>query len=81
MPINPQALTRLEEASFTAPVVSRFIGNLAGMLDMTGATNSQIQLDYQHADDTIAPGDLIPFITIGLRPATVIGEEVPSVDS
>lgn len=75
MPINQAAFSRLQTGTFTAESVSRILGSLAGVLDLTGAATSQIQLDYQHASDTIEPGDLIPFIAIGLRPATEVARD------
>jgi hypothetical protein len=72
--INAQALERLKGASFTPQIITGLLEQLAGVIEIMGSHTSQFQLDYQHAADTIEPGDMIPFITIGLRPAT----EVPS---
>ena len=41
------------------------------MLGLTGAAETSMTFDYQHEDITVEPGDLIPFITVGLRQATI----------
>ena len=70
--INTQSLERLKGATFTPQTIIGLLEVLARMIETTGSATSQFQLDYQHATDTIEPGDMIPFITIGLRPATEV---------
>lgn len=72
MPVHKKALERLEGSTFTPNTIVQFVNALGGMLDVTGAVTSQIHLDYQDKGDEIGPDDLIPFITIGLRPATEV---------
>lgn len=37
--------------------------------DQLGPTAAEIHLDWQHPDDPVEPGDVVPFIVIGVRPA------------
>ncbi len=37
--------------------------------DQLGPTAAEIHLDWQKPDDTVEPGDVVPFIVIGVRPA------------
>ena len=70
--INKQALERLKGATFTPQTIAGLLERLASVIEITGSATSQFQLDYQHATETIEPGDMIPFITIGLRPAAEV---------
>lgn len=44
---------------------------LAVAFDQLGPTAAEIHLDWQHPDDPVEPGDVVPFIVIGVRPARV----------
>jgi hypothetical protein len=50
---------------------------LESSLELTGAADASISLDYQHDDVEVVPGDLIPCITLSLRQATI---KMPTVD-
>lgn len=73
MPINKQALDRLQGATFTSESIVEVLKILSRVADLTDST-AEIRLDYQKEDDKVADGDLIPFIVIGLRPAEVPGD-------
>jgi hypothetical protein len=47
------------------------LDSLSRSLDLTGATETNLVLDYQSDDMEVERGDLIPSITIGLRQATL----------
>lgn len=70
MPINQAALERVKGAKLRPEKVAAILEQLAAVLDVTGAGQTQLNLDYQDPKDSVEPGDLIPYITIGLRPAT-----------
>ena len=54
--------------------IATIIEGLAQMLDVTGAAESHVTLDYQRDDIAVKPGDLIPYISIGIRQATIKNE-------
>jgi hypothetical protein len=70
MPINPAALERVKGAKLRPEKVAAILEQLAAVLDVTGAGQTQLNLDYQDPKNSVESGDLIPYITIGLRPAT-----------
>ena len=71
MPINQAALTRLGAATFQAETFVNVMEQMAGMRDALGAGDTTITLDYQEVDAVVLEGDMIPYITIGLRQANV----------
>jgi len=40
-------------------------------IETLGAATSQLQLDWEKADDAVRDGDLLPVVTLSLRPAIV----------
>ena len=38
-------------------------------------------IDYQHPEDKVEEGDWIPVITVSLRPAVELADDVDQVDS
>ena len=75
MRISPQALERLKGA----PLSGR---GLAEILEQILASNPapelvplmSLTLDYQVQGDAVEAGDLIPLVSIALRPATILAE-------
>ncbi len=70
MSINQAALAKVREAKMNAESFAKVARHLAGMLELTSASETHITFDYQHDDIEVEPGDLIPYITVGLRQAT-----------
>jgi hypothetical protein len=75
--INEKALDKVRTAKMTGESFAKVAEALDTTLAMTGAAETSMTFDYQHDDIEVVPGDLIPFITIGLRQATL---KLPSVD-
>lgn len=71
MQINAKALERLTTAPFTGESVAKMLGFMLTICQAAGNPNSQFTLDWEFADKNPQPGDLIPYITLGLRPAAV----------
>ena len=71
MPINQAALAKVREAKMNGESFAKVALHIGGLLELTGAAESNLTFDYQHDDIEVEPGDLIPFITIGLRQATI----------
>jgi len=69
MKINPQALVHVRDAEFSGSSFVQILEQLLNMALLGGSPDTEVTLDWQNADVDPAPGDLIPFITIGLRPA------------
>ena len=78
MQINKQALKRLQESSITPEAIVATLEQICNGCNMFDVGGSQLPLDYQNSETKLEPGDLIPFIVIGLRPPTV--EEEPGND-
>ena len=74
MQINEQAMKRLKESSITPEAFCKTMEQICDANNLFGSGNTQLTLDYQSKEVVVQPGDLIPFITIGLRQAII--EEV-----
>lgn len=70
MSVNKEALEKVRTAKMTGESFATIIGTLATSLELTGAAETSLLLDYQGASMVIEEGDLIPSISIGLRQAT-----------
>lgn len=70
MPVFEKALHRLREATPRVEALATIFEHIGQMVDQFGAAASQLNLDWQQFDDEVADGDLIPYITLGVRPAT-----------
>jgi hypothetical protein len=74
--LNSSAIARLRAASLSAAgianIFERLVESLADYPEMLQVAS--MSLDYQAPTDEVAEGDLIPVITISLRPATIITE-------
>jgi transcriptional regulator of acetoin/glycerol metabolism len=71
MQINAAALQKLKDAPMTSKHIVMVAEAIGGVLEVTGASDTQMTLDYQHPEIKVKHGDLIPYLTIGLRQATV----------
>lgn len=69
--INKAALEKVKTAKMKGESFATILEDLNLTLDVTGAAETSITFDYQHDDIKVERGDLIPFITIGLRQATM----------
>ncbi len=76
MPIHKEALDKLRAADkLCAQTFVDTLEHILGIADVMGCPgDTQINLDYQGPEMVVENGDLIPFITIGLRKA-VVGDE------
>jgi hypothetical protein len=84
MSINQAALEKVREAKMSGGGFVNVLEVLAASLAFTGAVETNMTFDYQHDEVDVEPGDLIPFITIGLRQATIkhpIVEVTPEMTS
>lgn len=81
MQINEQALNRVATARMTGEGIAEILNLLLVKSEMAGVPPSFV-LDYQEPNDTIEEGDLIPVITVSLRPAIQVEDgELDRVDS
>ena len=69
MTLAPDALNRLLGATFTSEVVANIARFMCEKANLTGAVSSALTLDFQNQEDVVAPGDVVPVLTITLRPA------------
>ena len=69
--VNKDALAKVKTAKMRGESFATVLESLATTLDLTGAAETSITFDYQHDDIEVERGDLVPFITIGLRQATI----------
>ena len=69
--INKDALEKVKTAKMKGESFATILEDLNLTLEVTGAAETSITFDYQHDDIEVERGDLIPFITIGLRQATL----------
>ncbi|MHC4297944.1 MAG: hypothetical protein ACYS7Y_11625 [Planctomycetota bacterium] len=76
MLINHEALEKVKTASMGGESFAKVLDTLAATLQFTGAAESHLTFDYQHDSIKVKSGELIPYITIGLRQATVKDQTV-----
>lgn len=71
MPIAKEGLIRLRDSLMRGEAVATIFEGMVIGMERLGAPTSHLTLDFQHPDDVLDEGDLIPVITLSLRPATV----------
>ena len=78
MTIHQAALDRLRDAKIGGQGMAAVLQQMAVGVEMFGAAASELQLDWQKADDKVRDGDLMPGVTLSLRPAVVSPEGASS---
>jgi len=71
MPIHGPTFDRLRAAKVSGDGLATILEQMAASVEMLGAASSQLQLDWQQPDDEVREGDLLPVVTLSLRPAIV----------
>jgi hypothetical protein len=69
MPIHHPTFDRLRAAKISGDGLATILEQMAAGIEMLGAATSQLQLDWQQPDDELRDGDLLPIVTLSLRPA------------
>lgn len=69
MKIHETAFDRLRQAKISGEGVAAVLQQMAAGVEMFGAAASELQLDWQRPEDEIQEGDLLPVVTLSLRPA------------
>jgi len=69
MPIHQPAFDRLRAAKISGDGLATILQQMAAGTEVLGAATSQLQLDWEKADDQVREGDLLPVVTLSLRPA------------
>jgi hypothetical protein len=69
MPIHRPTFDRLRAAKISGDGLTTILEQMAAGIEMLGAAASQLQLDWQQPDDELGEGDLLPVVTLSLRPA------------
>ena len=71
MKLLAPALDRIANANITSEKLAKVFENLGKAAVDLEAVDSAIVLNYQGPDDLVEPGDLLPVITLSLRPDNV----------
>ena len=71
MPIHHPTFDRLRAAKISGQGIATILQQMATGVEMFGAAASELQLDWQKPDDEVRDGDLLPVVTLSLRPAIV----------
>jgi len=71
VPIHHPTFDRLRAAKISGDGLATILEQMAAGIEMLGAATSQLQLDWQQPDDELREGDLLPVVTLSLRPAVV----------
>ena len=69
MPIHRPTFDRLRAAKISGDGLATILEQMVAGIEMLGAATSQLQLDWQQPDDELRDGDLLPVVTLSLRPA------------
>jgi len=77
MQLNKAAHERLLAAKFDSETFVEVAEQMIECQKRFGTfASAQLPIDYQHDGDAVEPGDMIPVILIGIRPATLpLGED------
>ena len=78
MPINEAALKQLRDATFDSETFATVLETICDYKDLLGSGDSQMHLDYQVKGAPVKVGEMIPFITFGIRQVDV--SEVVDLD-
>ncbi|MHC4296425.1 MAG: hypothetical protein ACYS7Y_03910 [Planctomycetota bacterium] len=79
--IHNEALQRIASSTIRPSVIVDTLMALDAALEASGSDSGQVPIDYQDINDEVKEGDLVPFLVIGLRPATLPEvEETPDAD-
>jgi len=71
MPIHQATFDRPRAAKISGDGLATILEQMAAGIETLGAATSQLQLDWEKEDDELREGDLLPVITLSLRPAIV----------
>ena len=71
MPIHQAMFDRLRAAKISGDGLATILQQMAAGVETLGAATSQLQLDWQQPGDELREGDLLPVVTLSLRPAIV----------
>ena len=71
MPAHQATFDRLRAAKISGDGLATIFEQMAAGIETLGAGASQVQLDWQQPDDELREGDLLPVVTLSLRPAIV----------
>ena len=71
MPIHGPTFDRLRAAKVSGDGLATILERMAAGIEAFGAATSQLQLDWERPDDEVREGDLLPVVTLSLRPAIV----------
>lgn len=71
MPIHQATFDRLRAAKISGDGLATILQQMAAGVETLGAATSQLQLDWQQPGDELREGDLLPVVTLSLRPAIV----------
>jgi len=69
MPIHQATFDRLRAAKISGDGLATILQQMVAGIETLGAATSQLQLDWQQPDDELREGDLLPVVTLSLRPA------------
>ena len=69
MPIHQATFDRLRAAKISGDGLATILQQMVAGIETLGAATSQLQLDWQRPDDEVREGDLLPVVTLSLRPA------------
>ena len=69
MPVHQATFDRLRAAKISGDGLATILEQMAAGIEMLGAATSQLQLDWQQPGDELRDGDLLPVVTLSLRPA------------
>ena len=71
MPIHQATFDRLRAAKISGDGLATILKQMVAGVEHFGAAASELQLDWQQPDDELRDGDLLPVVTLSLRPAIV----------
>lgn len=71
MQLHPPSIARVRAAALRAEAIGTIFEHLTYAAREMESGSASVILDYQHRDDAVSAGDLVPVITLSVRPATI----------
>jgi len=71
MPIHQATFDRLRAAKISGDGLATILELMAAGVETLGAATSELQLNWGKTDDEVRDGDLLPVVTLSVRPAIV----------
>jgi len=78
MQLNEEAKKRIKTSKIAPDVISDTFESMLAQCEVLGSEKAEVKMDYNREGMVIEPGDMVPYIILGLRsvPTEIVEAEV-----